>query len=231
MQPSRHNCLYASFALAILFLAALRTPAETLTITSSPPGATVEIDGLAAGDTPYKTDYPDGYFHKPHTVFGSRLDHSVSVKISKEGYLSQRVTLTNGPFEWSGLTGRRHGSYFLLKTDHFKIQLDPISYGGGEPAETIDNDGPMRGAARAADRESDDKARPGTGSVAIASDPAGAEIYVDGKFVGQTPSTLSLASGSHRIEVKSKGKQSWERNLDVMKDSQLTLHPTLEQSP
>jgi hypothetical protein len=56
---------------------------------------------------------------------------------------------------------------------------------------------------------------------------AGAEIYVDGKFVGQTPSTLQLASGTHHIEVKSEGKRGWERDLEVLKDSQLTLHPEL----
>jgi S1-C subfamily serine protease len=67
----------------------------------------------------------------------------------------------------------------------------------------------------------------GIGSVAIASDPAGAEIYIDGKFVGQTPSTIRLASGAHRIEVKSQGKQNWQRDLEVLKDSELTLHPVL----
>jgi hypothetical protein len=67
----------------------------------------------------------------------------------------------------------------------------------------------------------------GHGKVAISCDVAGAEIYVDGKFVGQTPSTLQLASGTHHIEVKSEGKRGWERDLEVLKDSQLTLHPEL----
>ena len=67
--------------------------------------------------------------------------------------------------------------------------------------------------------------------MAIASEPAGAEIYVDGKFVGQTPSTIHLASGVHRVAVKAGGKKSWERELEVTKDSQLTLHPVLELLP
>jgi hypothetical protein len=74
-------------------------------------------------------------------------------------------------------------------------------------------------------------ARVPEGRVMIASDPPGAEIYVDGKFVGQTPSTIHLASGSHRVEVKSQGKQARTRDLDVLKDSQLTLHPILSASP
>jgi hypothetical protein len=65
----------------------------------------------------------------------------------------------------------------------------------------------------------------------VASDPLGAEIWVDGKFVGQTPSTIPLPVGSHRVEVKAAGVQIWSRDLDVLKDSQITLHPVLATSP
>src|SRR5271156_4284204 len=146
MQPSRRPCLHASLALLALLLLGPRAHADTLTITSSPAGATVEIDGLVAGTTPYKTDYPGGYFHKTHTVFGSRLDHSMIVQVSKDGYLPQRVTLTDGPFEWNAVTGRHHGNYFLLKSGLFDIKLDPISHGGG-PTETMGHDGPLRPAS------------------------------------------------------------------------------------
>lgn len=231
MQPSRRHCLYASLALLACLLLASRTNAETLTITSSPAGASVEIDGLAAGTTPFKIEYPGGYFHKTHTVFGSRLDHSITVKVSKDGYLTERMTLTQGPFEWVAVNGRHHGSYFLLKSGRFDIKLDPVSI-ASTPVETIGREGPLRPAAAATTvLAKDSDARVPDGSVMIASDPPGAEIYVDGKFVGQTPSTIHLASGSHRVEVKSQGKQAWTRDLEVLKDSQLTLHPVLSASP
>jgi hypothetical protein len=231
MQPSRRPCLYASLALPALLLLAPRTHADTLTITSTPPGATVEINGLRAGTTPYKTEYPGGYFHKTHTVFGSRLDHSMVVRISKEGYLTERITLTDGPFEWVAVNGRHRGNYFLLKSHRFDIKLEPISYGDGGPVETINGEGPMRAPSVAALRTEGGQARAESGSVEIASDPPGADIYVDGKFAGQTPSTLSLGAGSHRVEVKVAGKRSWARDLEVFRDSRLTLHPVLEPSP
>ncbi len=230
MQPSRRHCLYASLALLACLLLASRTNAETLTITSSPAGASVEIDGLAAGTTPFKIEYPGGYFHKTHTVFGSRLDHSITAKVSKDGYLTERLTLTQGPFEWVAVNGRHHGSYFLLKSGRFNIKLDPVSLASA-PVETIGREGPLRPAAATSVLAKDSDALVPDGSVTIASDPPGAEIYVDGKFVGQTPSTIHLASGSHRVEVKSQGKQAWARDLEVLKDSQLTLHPVLSASP
>lgn len=231
MQPSRRHCIYASLALPALLLLAPRTHADTLTITSTPPGAKVEIDGLRAGTTPYKTEYPGGYFHKTHTVFGSRLDHSMVVRISKDGYLTTQVTLTQGPFEWVAVNGRHHGKYFLLKSHHFDIKLEPISYGDGSPVETIDGEGPMSPPSTAALREDDHETRAATGSVEIVSDPPGAEIYVDGNFIGQTPATVSLGAGLHHVELKVSGKNRWTRDVEVLKDSRLTLHSVLEPAP
>jgi hypothetical protein len=201
-----------------------------LTITSSPPGATVEISGMVAGTTPYKTDFPGGYFHKTHTVFGARLDHSITLRISKDGYLSQQLTLTEGPFEWVAVNGRHHGNYFLLKSGRFDIKLDPVSLATA-PVETIGRDGPLRTAAANSFRAEERDTGSPTGAVTIASDPPGAEIYVGGKFVGQTPSTIHLATGSHHVELKSPGKLAWSRDLEVLTDSQLTLHAVLSPAP
>jgi hypothetical protein len=59
----------------------------------------------------------------------------------------------------------------------------------------------------------------GTGEVHIGSSPANADVYVDGKFIGNAPATLSLSIGPHRIAVKMEGYKDWERTLEVMKDS------------
>jgi serine protease Do len=427
MQPSRRHCFYASLALLGLLLTAPRAVAEKLTITSSPAGATVEINGVVVGKTPMDIKYPGGYFHKTHTVFGERLEHAMTARVYKEGYTVQEIALTEGPQEWVALNGRDHGRYWVLKSNHIDATLQPVSTvftgsvktpfahgrevdlrrelpieeivenaspaivklrdaGGwgtgflitatgviatnhhvaagnismdvvfsdgtkalgkvvytdtrldlalikvegtgfphlslsdvssvrqgqaviaiGNPGRGLPNtvtkgivsaighdseSGPgtwiqtdaainpgnsggpllnvygevvgittlgkrnpddpavalpgMAFALSATDlmdivqrfyperiAQSDSSVSPpsGTGSVMVASDTPGAEIYVDGKFVGQTPSTIQLASGPHRIEVKSPGKLGWERDLEVWKDSQLTLHPVLDEKP
>ena len=114
MQAPRHPCLWALVLLAAFMALGPRSYAEHLTITSVPPGATIEIDGAAIGVTPYTIDYPSSYFHKPHTVFSSRLEHPLILRIHKEGYTSQQITVTDGALQWISLTGRRNGSYFLL---------------------------------------------------------------------------------------------------------------------
>ena len=51
--------------------------------------------------------------------------------------------------------------------------------------------------------------------VAVTSNPAGAEIEVDGAFVGDTPSTINVTAGDHTISLKKPGFTPWERTVKV----------------
>jgi hypothetical protein len=48
--------------LAALSLVSVCAAKDYLTITSSPSGATVEIDGIIVGKTPYKAEVPSAYY-------------------------------------------------------------------------------------------------------------------------------------------------------------------------
>jgi hypothetical protein len=52
-------------------------------------------------------------------------------------------------------------------------------------------------------------------SLVIDSTPPGADIEIDGAFVGNTPSTVPVTPGSHEIAVKKKGFSDWTRKLSV----------------
>lgn len=229
MRASRRPSLRAG--LILLLLAPAAAAGKSLTISTTPPGASLEIDGLRVGATPYRTDYPSGYFHKPHTSFGSRLTHAMVARVSMEGYLTEEITLTNGPFDWVAVNGRHRGHYFLLRASHFEVRLEAAVSDNVSPPETIDGEGPMRPPSTSAFEAETQTAHEGFGTITVNSDPPGADIYVDGKFAGETPSTIRLASGSHHLAVKSRDKKSWERELEVFKDSRITLHPALQASP
>jgi|SRR5579862_1160516 len=53
------------------------------------------------------------------------------------------------------------------------------------------------------------------GQLQISSDPAGADIEVDGNYVGNTPSTVSAAAGQHEISIKKPGFNPWQRKITV----------------
>lgn len=51
--------------------------------------------------------------------------------------------------------------------------------------------------------------------ISIQSTPGGADIEVDGVFVGSTPSTINVTAGDHNIVVKKKGFADWNRKMNV----------------
>lgn len=61
------------------------------------------------------------------------------------------------------------------------------------------------------------------GAVKIASDPSGAEIDLNGSFVGSTPAVLQLQPGSYKITVKQPGYQDWQRELKVLAGSEESI--------
>jgi PEGA domain len=51
--------------------------------------------------------------------------------------------------------------------------------------------------------------------ISVFSTPEGADIEIDGSFVGNTPSVVELAPGEHEVIVKKSGFKPWERKLKV----------------
>jgi PEGA domain len=60
------------------------------------------------------------------------------------------------------------------------------------------------------------------------STPSGAEITVDGKYVGNTPSEVGLHTGTHVVVLSLAGFIEWKRDLEVTAKSQLTISATLQ---
>jgi hypothetical protein len=73
-------------------------------------------------------------------------------------------------------------------------------------------------------------AAPAQASLVIDSSPPSADIEIDGAFVGNTPSTVSVAPGSHQIAVKKKGFTDWTKTLNITGGT-VHLNAELEQVP
>jgi hypothetical protein len=72
--------------------------------------------------------------------------------------------------------------------------------------------GPLQGGAGSSPSAA---AATGMVSLNVESSVPGADIEVDGSFVGSTPSTVSIAPGQHTITVKKKGYADWSRTMNV----------------
>jgi hypothetical protein len=67
--------------------------------------------------------------------------------------------------------------------------------------------------------------------LALLSDPSGADIEIDGSFVGNTPSDVQVSEGDHVVTVKKSGFKDWERKLKVSAGSNVHLNAELEKMP
>ena len=65
------------------------------------------------------------------------------------------------------------------------------------------------------------------GQLQITSTPAGADIEIDGSFVGSTPSTVGAVSGQHQLTIKKSGFKTWERKITVS-SGQISVNATLD---
>ena len=66
-------------------------------------------------------------------------------------------------------------------------------------------------------------------SVALSSNPAGADVEIDGAYVGSTPSSVHLEPGDHTIVISKKGFASWQKKIKITK-GEVTVNAELEQA-
>jgi PEGA domain len=81
------------------------------------------------------------------------------------------------------------------------MQLDMSKFGVAPTAQTSAQASPTTSPVQA--------------SLSIDSAPTGADIEIDGAFVGNTPSTIVVTLGSHQIAIKKKGFADWTKTLNV----------------
>ena len=62
----------------------------------------------------------------------------------------------------------------------------------------------------------------------MSSDPEGAEIEIDGAYVGNTPRTRSVQPGEHNVKLTKKGYADWERKIAVEAGETLEINAELE---
>lgn len=65
----------------------------------------------------------------------------------------------------------------------------------------------------------------------LQSDPPGADIELDGSFVGNTPSDVQVGEGDHTVTIRKTGFNDWQRNLKITAGSNVQLNASLEKTP
>jgi hypothetical protein len=115
----------------------------------------------------------------------------------------------------------------------------PLSATPRQPSATGSVVRPARADASASTQNSTTTATPpGPGWVQVvnpekvkcnfSSTPVGAEVTVDGQYVGNTPSRVPLSIGAHTVTFSLTGFASWKRDLTVISGSELNINTALQ---
>jgi len=93
------------------------------------------------------------------------------------------------------------------------------------PAPATNAVSPVQAAAPAAAEVNREKVK-----CNFSSTPAGAEITLDGRYVGNTPSTVGVNTGTHVVVLFMPGFAQWKRELTVSSGSDLNVSAALQKT-
>lgn len=115
------------------------------------------------------------------------------------------------------------------------MNLDPAKFGGGFMSQVSTSAAPSPSTSSPAGLQSTQLTSSTpvaeSSTVLVESTPDGADITVDGKYMGSTPSTTKLAPGDHAISVEKSGFKTWQRTMTVSAGGNLTVDATLGKNP
>lgn len=194
--------------------ASAQAPATTdvqVTLNSTPGGAEVEIDGAFVGNTPSTIGLAPG-------------DHTIGVK--KNGYKAweKRIKVSSGKVTISA----------ELESEVKAMSAEVAPTTTPEPEESKQKTGAASEHPVAPPSPAQKAVNAGTpensGTVSLASDPSGAEVYVDDSMVGKAPVTLNLKPGQHYVRMFAKDYKNWSQQIMVVPGSELTLTAKLQKS-
>ena len=70
----------------------------------------------------------------------------------------------------------------------------------------------------------------GDAVINFSSTPPGAEIVLDGSYVGNTPSSITAVPGRHVVEISTPGFGTWKRELQVTAGSRVDVDAALQKT-
>lgn len=108
------------------------------------------------------------------------------------------------------------------------IPLEPKRFVAQVTASPETGAAPVPATAKLTQTQNGSAPDPVLSTVDLKSTPDGAEITVDEKFMGSTPSSLRLAVGGHKIRLGKPGFKTWERTMTVGAGATATVDATLE---
>lgn len=216
---------------------------ETVRVTSEPSGAAIYVDDVYVGDAPLETEvvldplrvrwpWKFGVGHDGALIVDEEREpvvieavvqghHTVRKSLDVTGGGALRAVLDE--YEGRPEAGSGEATTSVPKTlssaSEVTLRLKPLrGPGSGEPARPRTG-GP---AGVGVDTSGASVAAKG-GVVRVTAEDEFAEVWVNGKFMGNVPAILRLSAGEHVIEVRPREGEPYRRTVSITEGGEQTL--------
>jgi hypothetical protein len=209
------------------------TPAKSIAIYSQPDNATVTIDGVERGTTPFTWNDPnvygqikvtvskDGYQEKSEYIeyLGKRVSHTFTLDAASQTQTTRTDEPSRSPQTTQASSTPQQTPATASQDAAAPPQRQQSEPEATEPEPAQESDaGEQRAPAQATG------GKPAT--VFISSIPPGAEVYMDGEYVGKTnEDELDVTSGTHTMKF-TKGRKTHTEQMTFQPGKNSARHVT-----
>lgn len=193
------------------------TPGYSLTVNSTPRGAMVYIDGIFKGITPVSTSITPGY-HSVRLVLEGYLDYQDSIRVTGDTNLN--ISLQIGEGSLVVFSEPSSADVYVDDKYYGRTPITIQKIPAGKRMVTVR----LSGYADWSDEVVIEPGKIGqvnvklklAGTLQVSSSPPGAKVYLNGKYIGETPlSNSNIPEGTHNLSVELFGYKPWQGIIEV----------------
>ncbi|QDA31598.1 PEGA domain-containing protein [Thermococcus indicus] len=191
-----------------------------LTVTSSPSGAEVYVDSNYIGTTPLEDYKLSTGEHSVVVKKNDYQDYETTVTIEPGKTEKLEVTLSKEPGTLK-ITSEPSGAKVYIGGDYkgttpLTLNLAPGTYDVKLTMKDYEDYTTTVTLSPGETKSLSATLKPAYGYLSVESDPSGAEVYVDGNYIGTTPITdYKLSPGEHSIRIKKDGYEEYTKTVSV----------------
>ena len=205
-----------------------------LEVGSAVSGADVYVDGEHAGQAPLRMELLSGVhdirvikaMHNPYNQ-KVRIEDAKTVKITPEltaNYAEVTITAENGAEIWVDMEKKGTGKWTgELGYGLYTVEVRKEGHRSIRTSHEVTSE-------RSSHNLTLPELEAVTGTLAIESDPALADIYIDGVHIGKTPRRLDVIAGTRKVRISQKGYEDYTVSVNIMEGKEKSIHAAMKQA-
>jgi PEGA domain len=151
----------------------------------------------------------------------SDLTTQMILQADIEGFVATRFDDTGVSGEWRAC--RSNGKFEFEMLNEVATELRKSQSGETSHSESVDSHG------EGDPTKSSDKNPSANSDVIFQSVPGGAEIYLNDKLIGMTPTRLSLSAGEYKVKFRKTGYKEYQKEFVLFPRSDITIAAEMDQ--